>query len=109
ADGTTGALVLVAPVLLELRLAREVQVEMSCPPSRPRRPAEHDAENVSIDIVVDEPAETEQLSRGLRREPGAQVTARALGRGLADSLARRPQLPLEHERVVATRLYLHQQ
>src|SRR5438067_10642736 len=98
-----------APVLLVLRLAREVEVEMCRPPGRARRASEHYAQYLSSDLVVDERDVAEQLARRLRREPRAHKAARPFARQFADPLASCPQLPLEHKGVVAPGFHLHQQ
>jgi hypothetical protein len=101
--------VLVAPVLGELGRPREVEVEVSRSPCRSRGPGEHDAQDVRVEIVVDERAEAEQLACRTRCEPSAYVALGALGARLADPVAGRTELPLEHERVVVACLDLHQQ
>ena len=63
AHRTADPLVLVAPVLLALGLARKVEVEMPRPPGRARRTAQYHPQHVRIDVVVDQLAEAEQLSR----------------------------------------------
>src|SRR5436190_30710 len=90
ADRTAHAFVLVAPVFLPLRLAREIEVEMSRPPRRPRGPTEHDPQEVRIDVVTDELPKAEQLTRRLRCKPRAHVAARPFARGLTDSIERSP-------------------
>src|SRR5207237_3238925 len=70
-------LVLVAPVLAAARLAREVEVEMGGTAGRTRRAGEHDAEHVGVLVAVDEGPKAEQLAHRLRREPVADVRARA--------------------------------
>ena len=53
------ALVLVAPVFADLRLAREVEVEMRRAPGRTRRPRKHDPEHVRMLVVGDHRLEIE--------------------------------------------------
>ena len=72
------AAVLEAPVGLELRLARELEVEVRRPPRRAGRAGEHDAQHISRADLLDERPEVQQLLCRSRREPGAHV-----GRGVA--------------------------
>src|SRR4029077_2969076 len=76
---------------------------------RARRAAEHDAQHIGVDVIVHELTKAEQLASRLRREPVAQVAVRPLTRGLANALARRTELALEHKGVVAASFHLHQE
>ena len=60
-------------------------------------------------VVVDQRAEAEQLTSGLRREPTANVGGGTFGGRLADAGVNRPQLLFQHERVVRARLDVHEQ
>jgi hypothetical protein len=74
-DRTALPLVLVAPVGPGLRLAREVEVEVSRQPRRARRPAGDEAEDVGVCIFRDDRAEDEQLADDPGSEPAADVAA----------------------------------
>ena len=65
--------VLEAPVGLELRLARELEVEVGGAPGRAGRAGEHDAQHVGRADLLDERPEVQQLLCGRGREPGAHV------------------------------------
>ena len=75
-DGLALAPVLVAPVGLETRLAREVEVEVRRPAGRAGGAGKHDAEDVGGAHLVDERAVVEQLLGGGRRVPGSDVRRR---------------------------------
>ena len=110
-DGLALAPVLEAPVRLELRLLREVEVEMRRPPRRACGAREHDAQHVGVLVVGDQRAEAEQVAARLRREPPLGVRRRPPGRAFAggEACEHVSQLALEHERVVRTGLDAHQQ
>ena len=72
-DRAALALVLEAPVRADLRLLREVEVEVRRQARRPRRAGQHDPEDVGVLVVADQRAEGEQLGGRLRREPLADV------------------------------------
>ena len=75
-DRPAFAPMLEAPVRLELRLARELEIEMGRAPGRPSRPGEHDAKHIGRADLIDEGAEVEQLLRRRRRIPRAHVRRR---------------------------------
>src|SRR2546429_1010972 len=100
---------LVTPVRLELRRARELQIEMRRSPGRTRGARQDHTQDVSMLVVVDDCPEGEQLPGGLRRVPPADVLRGTLARRLTDALVCRAQLLLEHERVVRARLHVHEQ
>src|SRR6478672_4102923 len=72
-DGTALAPVLVAPVRLELRLLRKLQVEVCRATGRPRRTGEHDSQNVGMFVVVDDRAESQELPRRLWCVPPPEI------------------------------------
>ena len=83
ADRPARPLVLVTPVLGTLRGTREVEVEVGRPPRGARRAGKHHPQHIGVLVVVDEPAEEEQLGRGPRREPVANVLRHVAARPLA--------------------------
>ena len=80
-DRAADLLVLVAPVLADLRLAREVEVEVRRPACRASRPREHDAQDVGVLVLVDEGAEERELCCGAGGEPLGEVAGRAAAAG----------------------------
>ena len=113
-DRLAGASVLVAPVGLELRLSRKVEVEMGRAACRASRPREHDPQHIRRRDLIDERPEMEQLRSRPRREPVIDVRGR-FGRPLGARLVRRglrvrPQkVATDGIEVVGTRLHAHQQ
>ena len=113
-DGPALAAVLEAPVRLELRGAREVEVEVGRPPRRARRARQHDPEHVRRADLLDERAEVEQLLGRRRGVPGAHV-ARRLTRVAAARLERLglrvgpEQVAPQRVEVVGARLDAHEQ
>ena len=85
---------------------------MRRPPRRPSRAREHDAQDVGVLVLVDEPAEREQLPRSLRRVPPGNE-ARPCTNVLEVKSRNRSvdvaQLVLEDEFVVLPRLDVHEQ
>src|SRR5947199_181528 len=69
-DGPAGLAVLVAPVLAELRLTGEVEVEVRRASRRPGGPRQYDAQHVPVLVVGDQGAVEDELGRCFRREPG---------------------------------------
>ena len=106
--GRAGAAVLVAPVGLALRRAREVEVEVRGQPRRSCGPREHDAKDVGVLVVLEERAKVKELSRGVRREPLADEAGRPFWRPAA-ARQRAAHVGLEPERVVLGGLHAHQQ
>jgi hypothetical protein len=106
-------LVLVAPVLRALRGAREVEIEVRRAPRGPGRARQDDSQDIRVLVVVDKPAEEEQLGGGPRRVPVANVfrdlAVRTPTVELLEPRARVTQLRLEHERVVLGRLHAHEE
>ena len=104
--------VLVAPVLADLRLAREVEVEVGRPPSRSGGAREDDAHHVPVLVVLDQRAVEDELGRGFRRVPRVHEGVRP-GRPrpveCLEAAQRVAQLVLEREQVVLGRLDAHQQ
>ena len=110
-DRPAFAPVLVTPVGLGLRRAREVEVEVRRPASRAGGAREDDAEDVGVLVVHEQRAEAQQLARGARRVPVPDESVRPARCALpalepAQTVA---QLRLERERVVAAGLDAHQQ
>ena len=111
-DGTARLAVLVAPVLLDLGLAREVEVEVRRPAGRPGGAREHDAHHVRVLVVVDQRAVEDELCGGLRCEPAVDVGVRPRRAHPVEGLEpaeRVAQLVLEREQVVLGRLDAHEQ
>ena len=75
-DWTAFALVLVAPVRLDLRHARHIQIEVRRPSRRARGTSQDHVQHVAMLVLGGELAERQQLPRGPRREPLAQVAGR---------------------------------
>ena len=109
------ALVLVAPVRLTLRNAREVEVEVRREPRRPRGAGEDDPQDVRVLVVADDRAPEEKLGRRPRREPIPRVrrTVTETGSGTRTCLlqpgAGVAELLLERELVVTRGLDPHEQ
>ena len=104
------ALVLVAPVRLTLRRAREVEVEVRREPRRARRAREDDAKDVGVLVVVGNRAPEEELGGSAWSEPLAYIATRCcLALESFESRARVAELLLERERVVAGGLDPHEQ
>ena len=110
-DRTACPLVLVAPVLPELRLAREVEVEVRRPPRRAGRAREDDAQDVRVLVLGDERPEAQQVVARRRCVPRVDVRRRSAGLTFTPLEARErvPHLALEHERIVRLGLHAHQQ
>ena len=70
-DRPAGSAVLVTPVGLALRGAREVEVEVRGQPGRSRRARQHDTEHVGLLVAV----ATETVTTELNKEPPINVTA----------------------------------
>ena len=85
-DRPARPLVLVAPVLAGLRLARRLEVEVRRAARRPRRARQHDAQHVAVLVLADQLAECKQLAERLGRIPALDVAAP----GAALTRARRP-------------------
>ena len=68
-DGAARLPVLVAPVLADLRLAREVEVEVGRASGGAGGAREHDAHHVTVLVVLDQRAVEDELGRGFRRVP----------------------------------------
>ena len=75
-DGAALATVLEAPVRLELRLPRELEVEVRRPARRPGGASQDDAEDIGRSDLIDQPAEVEKLLRRRRGVPAAHVGGR---------------------------------
>src|SRR5690349_14023541 len=75
-DGPAAAAVLVAPVRLELRSLRKIEIEVRRPAGRTRRAGEDDPEDVLVLVLADERAPEEQLGRRLGSEPAADIRRR---------------------------------
>ncbi len=106
------ALVLVAPVLVELRRTREVEVEVRRPPGGAGGAGEDHAQDVCVLVAVDERPEEEQLGGGFRRVPVADErrhVAERLQLEAAEPGQRVAKLAFEDEEVVALGLDPHQQ
>ncbi len=109
-DRPADPLVLVAPVRLQLRRAREVEVVVRRSARRPRGTGQNDAKDVLVEVLADQVTEGEELATGLRREPlggiagrlGAAVECLDPPHDLAD-------LRLERKEVVPPRLDSHEQ
>src|SRR5256885_13470906 len=100
---------LVAPVRLELRLPRKLEIEVGRPTSRSCGAGEHDTKHVRVLVVVDQSTESEQLASGPRREPTANVCRGTVAGHFSDARVRRAQLLLDDERVVRTGLDVREQ
>src|SRR5437016_1228432 len=100
---------LVTPVRLELRLARELQIEMGRATRGPGCAGEDDAQHVRMLVLIDQSAESEQLAGGLRCEPPPNVCRRTVGGNFSHTGVRRPQFLFQDERVVRASLDLHEQ
>jgi hypothetical protein len=110
-DRLAFALVLVTVVWPGLRDLREVEVEMSGQPRRPRSAREHDPQHVGMLVLADQRPEAQQVFARLRREPRANVRALVARLAVPTLKAREriAQLVLQDERLVLVRLDLHQQ
>ncbi len=105
---------LVTPVRLDLRLTRELEVEVRRAPRRARRAREDHAQDVGGRDLIDERAEMQKLGCGARRVPGAHVGGgcvreTAVGLERLRLLVRPQEIPPDGVDVVAAGLHAHQQ
>src|SRR5439155_775678 len=76
------ALVLEAPVRLELRAAGKVEIEVRRPPRRARGTGEHEPQYVGVLVVLCKRTKAEEVSSRLRREPLGDIRRRRSGDAL---------------------------
>jgi hypothetical protein len=71
--GTAHAAMLVAPVRLELRGPRKIEIEVRRAACRSRGACEDDSEDVCVLVLIEDRAPEQELGRGFGGEPEADV------------------------------------